>query len=411
MFNQFKKFVYTHMPALSIDNFRYFWTGQCIALIGTWMQRTAQQWLVYTLTDSAFLLGLLGVFQFGPQLLFSLFAGVYIDKIPKKKILWFTQTTLMLQSLALGLLVWSGYVQYWHILLLAFIMGCANTIDMPTRQAFFVEMVGREFLPNAIALNGMIFNLARIIGPALSGVLIAKVGIAGAFLWNFVAFIAVLYALYLIKISNPMVRPKSKHAVFKEISEGLAYIRREPRLFKPILLMLVTSTLALNMEVILPVFTRQALQAEAGVYSMLLSGIGLGALCAGLWIAVKNEPPTFKRIYWGTILVAVSLVVAGFNKSYYGMLVNMFFVGFFNLTFITSVNARLQLQSSDEFRGRVMSVYTLCWTGSTPIGNFLIGSILQTSDVNTCLKFCGVMMLILIAIILKTPHSADEKKL
>ncbi|HBE79624.1 MAG TPA: MFS transporter, partial [Firmicutes bacterium] len=164
--------------ALKHRNFRYFWFGQCISLLGTWVQRTAQLWLVYSLTRSPFLLGILGVFQFGPMLLFSIFAGPLVDRFSKKRLLIITQSILMIQAFILAALIWTGHVRYWHILVLAMIMGFVNTIDMPTRQSFIIEMVGKEDLLSGVALNSAIVNLAKIVGPAISGIAIASLGTA-----------------------------------------------------------------------------------------------------------------------------------------------------------------------------------------------------------------------------------------
>lgn len=404
MLKIFRNKLLENLPALKVDNFRYFLIGQAVSLIGTWMQRTAQQWLVYTLTDSAFLLGLLGVFQFGPQLLFSLFAGVYVDKFPKKNILFVAQTVLLFQALILAILVWTDTVQYWHILVLATVMGFANTLDMPARQAFYIEMVGRDVLYNAVALNSTIFNLARIVGPAFSGIAITTIGISGAFFANAASFVAVLYSLSLIHIPNPVIRKHRNANVLKEIVDGLKYIRNNNALFRSTLLLLFLSTLAMNTEVVLPVFTRNILFADASVYSSLLSALGLGSLIGALFAALGNNLPTLRKIYIYAFMIAIILISSGFVHSYYAMLASMICLGLFNISFITSVNSTLQLNSSDEYRGRVMSVYTLCLMGATPIGNFITGSIIQNFGASAGFMFCGIMLVALIFAIVKLPH-------
>ena len=397
----FESYFLQYLPALRNDNFRYFWLGQCISLIGTWAQRTAQQWLVYTLTDSAFLLGLLGVFQFGPMLCFSLLAGVYVDRFPKKRILLITQTVLMLQAFILAALVFSGTVKYWHILVLATVMGLANTIDMPARQSFFIEMVGRDILPNAIALNSTIFNLARIIGPAVSGILIGSLGIAMSFLLNAISFIAVLYGLNLINIPNPVIRVAKNANVLLDIKDGLSYIFQSATLFKAVALMLSTSILAMNTEVILPIFVHDILNGNATTYSALLSAIGIGSTIGAVLAAFRNTPPSHRRLYLSTLSLASIMIIAGLVQDYRFLLLCMFCFGFCNITFITSINSLLQLNSADEYRGRVMSVYALTMAGATPIGNLLTGTIIQHSNANMGFLICGTILFGLIIIIAK----------
>lgn len=390
--NSLIKTIYYRFPALENRNFRYFWSTQCISLVGTWMQRTAQQWLVYTLTDSPFLLGLLGIFQFGPILLFSLFAGVYIDKFPKKKIILLTNTILMLQSLALAWLVWTGKVEYWHIITLATVMGFANTFDMPTRQAFVSELVNKEELPNAVGLNSMIFNLARIVGPALSGIVISYLGIAMTFFVNTLSFIPVLYVLS--KIDAPaIIRAHRDSKVLTEVRNGLMYIKRTPALLRSLSIMVIASTLALNFEVILPVFTKEVLAREAGTYSVLLSCMGIGSLFGAATTALRRSEPNSSLVYKCACILATIITIATFVKTYQLMMLTMVIFGYFAVLLTTSTNATLQLNSSDEFRGRVMSVYTLTLAGTTPIGNFIAGTITEYLGPNLGFGICGIILI------------------
>lgn len=224
--------LHKNFHALSHRNFRIFWFGQIISLIGTWMQTISLPWLAYTLTHSPFLLGLVGALQFTPMLFFSLFAGVLVDKIEKKKIIIFTQIVLALCALAISILVLTKQVQYWHLLVIALIIGFANTIDMPGRLTFIIEMIGKEDLMNAIALNSTIFNLARIIGPSIAGIVMQAVGIGFCFLINAISFIPVITGLFFIKplfcISN-----KSNNKILKDIGEGLKYIYSQNFILDP----------------------------------------------------------------------------------------------------------------------------------------------------------------------------------
>src|SRR5712691_10467070 len=220
--------------ALRHRNFRLFWFGQMISLIGTWMQSIGQAWLVLQLTHSAWLLGVVGALQFLPVMLFSLFGGVLADRLPKRKVLLFTQSFAMLQATILWMLVATGHIQIWEVLVLAGLLGLTNSLDMPTRQAFVVEMVGREDLPNAIALNSSVFNMARVVGPGLGGLIIAFLGVAPLFLLNAISFIAVIIGLALIRMNELYALAKhstsraetSKQSTLQSLREGLAYVAR-----------------------------------------------------------------------------------------------------------------------------------------------------------------------------------------
>lgn len=238
----------------------------CVSTIGTWMQNTAQPWLAYKLTDSPLLLSLIGVAQFTPMLLFSLFAGVVIDRLPKKKILIFTQSASLLVTLILAVLAWTGAVRYWHILLLSLLLGFVNTLDMPTRQSFIVELVGKEDRMNAIALNSTVFNLARIVGPAVAGILMGYFGIAACFFANSVSFAAVLVSLFFIQpLPITAEHGNSGGGVIANIADGLKYIYRSDVLFSTLMVMAVVGTFAPNFSVLVPVFATKILgQGEAG---------------------------------------------------------------------------------------------------------------------------------------------------
>src|SRR5574341_1096011 len=213
--------------ALNHRDFRLFWTGQLVSLIGTWMQSVGQAWLVLELTNSPFKLGLIGTLQFSPMLCFSFLAGVITDRVPKRRLIIATQTALMLQAFGLSALAWSGHVQYWHVAVLASLYGFANTLDVPTRQSFIVEMVGKDDLMNAIALNSAMFNGARVVGPAVAGLLVARYGVAIAFLLNGVSFLAVIFALLEIR-SEGLPQPRGDTSMLQDIATGVRYAVNTP---------------------------------------------------------------------------------------------------------------------------------------------------------------------------------------
>jgi MFS family permease len=364
--------------------------------MGTWMQRTAQQWLVYTLTNSPFKLGLLGVCQFGPMLLFSLFAGVFVDKFPKKKVLIFTQTILMLQAFILAALVFTNTVRYWHVFILAAVLGLTNTLDMPTRQSFFVELVGREHLMNAIALNSTIVNIARIIGPAVSGVIMVKAGTAFCFLLNGLSFIAVLSGLFMIKPETVNIR-KKRGNIFKDIGDGLKYILNNDKLLKAALLMLIVGTFAMNNDVMIPVFAREVLHKQAGGYSLLLSTAGAGSLIGALLVVTKSRRgPKIKVLILSSICTSVLLMSLLLVHNYFATAVLIAGTGFFNIIFLTTTNSTMQLNSDDEYRGRVMSVYTLVNAGTTPFGNFFAGTVTENLGAGMGFFMCGFVTIIMV---------------
>jgi MFS family permease len=387
-------------PALTYRNFRYFWTGQCLSLLGTWMQRTAQQWLVYDMTKSPLLLGLLGVFQFGPVLLFSLFAGVWVDRFPKKKILLFTQTILMLQAIILALLVWTGSVRYWHILVLAAVMGFANTLDMPTRQSFIFELVGKADLMSGIALNSAIVNLSKIIGPAIAGVVITLLGTAACFFFNGLSFIAVLIGLICIKTNESVIRPPTRR-VLPDIMEGLRYIAANRLLWSAVLAMLAVGTFAMNSNVIMPVFAREVLHKQASGYSFLLSAMGLGSFIGALIVSSRSQAGPKKEVLFASAgAICIFYMVLGLVHNYAVSLILFIAIGYFTVHFMTTVNSTIQLNANDEHRGRAMSVYSLAFAGTTPIGNLFAGGITEKLGSNAGFFACGITALALLIVIL-----------
>lgn len=387
-------------PALTHKNFRYFWFGQCISLMGTWMQRTAQQWLVYTITKSAFLLGILGVAQFGPMLVFSLFAGVLADRYPKKSMLLFTQASLMIQALILAFLVWSGHVYYWQVLILASTLGLISTLDNPIRQSFLIELVGRKDLTNAIALNSSIVNLARIIGPALATIIMAGFGAGFCFFLNAVSFIPVMFGLSLIRPQMIISAQKTEN-LFKSVGDGLKYIFKKPILACAVLAVLDVGTFAMNTNVLFPVFADQVLHKGANGYGFLLSAMGIGSLLGAILIATKARTNPSRRIMFASSLsISGLLILIFFIHSFIISAIAIAGIGFFNIIFMNIVNSTLQLNSSNEYLGRIMSVYSLSLGGTTPIGNLFAGSLTQRFGPSVGFIMCGLITAILLVAII-----------
>lgn len=364
-------------PALTHRNFRLFWIGQCISLIGTWMQNIGQAWLVLKLTNSAFKLGLVNALQFLPMMFLSLFVGTLVDRFPKRKVLLFTQSSLMILAAVLATLTYFGVIRYWHVLVLALLLGFVNTLDNPTRQSFIIELVGREDLMNAIALNSSIFNLARILGPAVAGVLIGVLGIAVCFYLNALSFIAVLTGLWLIDVPD-RVYEKKEHSVLRDLKEGLIYISSKPIIYLPLILLALISTFAMNFNVIIPVFAKHDLHKNAMGYGFLMTSMGIGSLIGALTLAARSRMgPKIKVLMGGALGMSVFQIVLSLEKNYWWAAFTLLLVGFCSIVFTASVNTTLQLNSEDHIRGRVMSVYALVFGGVTPVGSLYAGKLTE----------------------------------
>jgi MFS family permease len=390
----FNSAVMNKFPALSHRNFRYFLYGQAISIIGTWMQKTAQQWVVYDITKSPLMLGLVGVFQFAPMLVFSLFAGVLADRFPKKKFLMVTQSIQMIQALLLAILILSGRIHIWHILVLSGILGLAQTFDMPARQTFFIELVGRDNLVSAIGLNSTIVNLGRIIGPAMAGILLVCFGASFCFLMNALSFIAVLLGLFMIKQDSLFTRKRSGN-VFYEIKAGVKYVFSSDIISTAVLSMLIVGIFAMNTDVLLPVLAKVAFNRNAGGFSIMIMAMGIGCLAGSLLFTLRIFGGLDKKfLLISAFLLSFFSMAAGFINNYYFSLLLIAMIGFFQMLYMTGTNSIIQMNSSDEFRGRAVSIYSLVFVGTTPVGNFLAGLIMKRHGPGYCFVVFGILTIV-----------------
>jgi predicted MFS family arabinose efflux permease len=370
-------------------DFRLFFSGQLISLVGTWMQSVAQSWLVLELTNSPFRLGLVSALQFAPMLVLSFFAGALADRLRKRRLVLTSQSVLFAQALALALLVHLGHVQYWHVAVLALVYGIANTVDMPTRQAFIVEMVGRDDLMNAIALNSAMFNAARVVGPALAGIAIARWGTAVAFYLNAASFVPVIIALLAIRAEGKP-RRASGRSMTDEIREGVRFALRTPRVTLTMAMVLAVSGFLFNYSVLIPLYVRDVLGQGAQAFGLIMATLGIGAVTGAVMLAVlgRERPPVAALATPALVQAASTAALAAVHRE--ALAVPLLFVmGFCGILFMASANSTVQLTVPDELRGRVMSLHTLMFAGITPFGAFLMGSIAQAGGVKAALLVSG----------------------
>jgi MFS family permease len=375
-------------------NYRLFYFGQMISLTGTWMQTIALAWLVLDRTHSPLALGTVTMLQFLPISLLVLFGGVLADRVPKRRLLVVTQTVAMAQAFALAFLTWSGAITIWQIYVLAAVLGLTNALDNPTRQVFVVEMVGRDDVTNAVALNSSLFNSARLIGPALGGVIIAAVGVGATFFINGVSFLAVIIGLLLMKPDLLYPAPKSEGGrVLEQLAEGLRYSLRTPPIMFILILMAAIGTFGYNFTVVLPLLARNVLHVGSIGFGAMTSAVGVGSLVAALGLATLGKASR-QTLLIGAMAFAILLAMVAASPWYALTLVLLVALGVASIAFAATSNSSLQITAPDRLRGRVMSFYMLLFAGSTPIGGELTGAMAEHIGVRLTVGIeaavCGV---------------------
>ncbi len=375
-------------------NYRLYFGGQLISLIGTWMQTVAQGWLILQLTGDPFLLGVVAAMQWIPVMVLGLFGGLIADALPKRQTLMVTQAIKMVLSFALFGLVATGTVQVWQVMILALLGGLTNVVDMPVRQAFSVEMVGREDIGTAVALNSAMFNGARVIGPAVAGLTIGAFDVSTAFFIDAISFLAVLIALLAmrqgeLRVVPPIARPGSAREVYSGLREGLSYVRRTPLVLLGVSVVGLVATFGMNFQVLIPPLTEQVLHSDATGYGFLMAASGLGSLVAALYIAFSPRSRV-GMIAGGAILVGIAEVALGLSGVFLLSLGLMFLVGLGAIAMAATANTTIQLAVPDHLRGRTMSVYTTVFAGSTPVGGLLMGWIASRFGVAEAMALGGI---------------------
>jgi MFS family permease len=362
--------------AFTYRNYRLFWLGQLVSVTGTWMQSLAQSWLVYEILNaSPFQLGLVNVLQFLPVLLFGIPAGIVADRYPKRSILMVTQSIMMLLAALLAVLVITDVVQLWHVYVIASAFGCANAVDMPTRQAFVSEMVDRDALMNAIALNSALFNTGRIIGPAIAGLLLAIMGPGPLFAINSASYLAVLAGLLMMDTA-PITNISTVGPV-QRLREGIAYVRGEPLISRTIVMVGMVGIFGMNFNVWVPVLASDAFHAGSGAYGQLFAAMGAGSLFGALSLAFSGRGPNRNRMVAAVFAMGVGEIVLGLvAASGTALLLGALaiaIVGFSSTNTMSTANTIVQTTASDELRGRVMAVYMTVFAGTVPFGALISG--------------------------------------
>ena len=362
--------------ALRHRNYRLFFAGQGISLIGTWMQRIAMGWLVYRLTHSAFLLGLVGFTGQIPIFLLTPFAGVLADRLNRHRMLVVTQTLAMMQALALALLILTGTIAVWHIVFLSIFLGFVDALDMPVRQSFLVEMIeNREDLGNAIALNSSIVNSARLIGPSIAGILIAYVGEGVCFLLNAISYLAVIASLLAMKIVARRIESPGTD-LLQGVKEGFSYAFGFSPIRSVLLLISAVSLLGMPLTVLMPVFARDILHGDSHTLGFLMGASGTGALVGAIYLASRRKILGLEK--WTALacgIFGVGLIVFSQSRNFWFSLLLMLITGFGMLVQMASANTLLQAVVDEDKRGRVMSLYTMAFRGMVPFGSLLGGSL------------------------------------
>jgi MFS family permease len=382
--------------ALSVPNYRTYMSGQAVSLVGTWMQMTAQSWLVLTLTHSSTVLGVIVALQTLPVLLLGPYGGVVADRVDKLRLMKILQSLMGVQALILGLLTVTGAVRVWEIGVLAAVLGLNNAFENPARQSFMMEMVGPEHLRNAVSLNSVFVNVARSVGPAVAGVLIATVGDGVCFLINAASFVAVVASLR--ALDQAALRPSEPSPRARgQLREGLRYVARTPALGAPLLMMALAGMLAYEFQVSLPVMAKDGLGADAAGFGFMTAAMGVGAVAGGLMVAAKGEIG-LRRMVGAATALGVAMLLATVAPSLALELVALALVGGASITFMSTGNATLQLTADPQMRGRVMSLWFVAFQGSTPIGGPLVGWAMAAAGARAGLGIGAVTCLVVAAL-------------
>lgn len=382
--------------ALANRNFRLWFLGQGISLVGTWMQTIAQGWLVYTLTGSGTQLGLVVALQMVPVLLLAPYAGLVADRVDKRRMIILVQSAMAVLALVLGLLCATGVVELWHVYAFAALLGVATAFDNPSRQSFVMEIVGAEHIRNAVTLNSVLVNAARAVGPAVAGILIATVGTSICFLLNAGSYIAVVAAL--LVLDRAALRPSvPAPRTPGQLREGLRYVSSTPDLAVPLAMMAVIGALAYEFQVVLPIVARETFGGGAEVYGFMTAAMGAGAVVGGLVVAGSGRTGT-RAVILASFAFGIAILIAAAAPSLPLELAALTIVGAASVTFLAVGNGTLQLAARADMRGRVMSLWAVAFLGTTPLGGPIAGWVSETAGGRAGLLLGGVSCLVAAAV-------------
>lgn len=378
--------------SLRVRNYRLWFVGQATSLSGTWMQQVAQGWLVLQLTGSGTALGLVVALQFVPLLVLGPVGGMAADRLDKRRVLVVTQSAAALLALTLGLLVATDLVRLWMVYALALGLGLVNLFDNPARQTFVLEMVGPGRLTNAVSLNSVMVNLARVVGPALAGALIAAVGLAVCFIVNAATYLVVLAAL--ARMRSAELRPAERQPRGRgQLRAGLAYVRRTPELLVPLLMMGAVGTLAYEFPVVLPLVAKESFSGDAATYGAMTAAMGAGAVVGGL-VTASRRPRHPGALSMAAAALGTTILLAAAAPTLALALAALVLVGAASITFLATGNTALQLRADDTMRGRVMALWAVAFLGTTPIGGPLVGWVAEATGPRWALALSGVAALV-----------------
>lgn len=383
--------------SLYIRDFRLFWIGQLISLSGTWMQSVAQGWLVYSLTKSPFYLGIVAAAASLPILLFTFFGGIVADRFPKRNILLLTQALSIVPAVTLGILVNLDVVTVWHVALLAFFLGTINAFDIPVRQSFLIEMVGKGHIVNAIALNSAAFHGARLIGPVIAGLSITYFGIPACFYINALSFVAVIVALSKMKTRGDLM--VKSEGIIKDFMRGIHFIRGNKKIIHVIILIAVFSFVGLPYITLLPVFAGEVFHRGARGFGFLVSASGIGALTAAIGLAYRGDIKNKTRFMSvAALCFSSAMIFFSISSNFYVSLAIIMFVGWGMVSYLASANSYIQVLVPDELRGRVMSVYSFVFLGTVPIGNAVMGIAAERIGTTHTVTIAGIICIMASAV-------------
>lgn len=380
--------------ALQIANYRIYFASELFATTGLWMQRIAQDWLIMQLTGSATAVGLTVACQFLPMLFFGMFGGLLADRFPKRRVLMVTQSVAASMAILLGILAITGVVEAWHVFAIATMLGFVTVVDNPTRQAFVPELVGDAQIRNAVSLNSSVFQLGRLLGPALSGALIHAVGQGPSFLINGGACLTVVTLLATMKLSDamPARTGDAGRSVRREVTDGITYIRNTPEIGWTIVLVTAAGLFGLNMPVVLSAFAKTVFTGGVGGYSLFNSLVAIGALTGALLSAQRNNGPRLRLLVGCLIALGLGLAGAALLGAETMFCVMLVGIGMVTLVFLTSANSLVQLTAPPQVRGRVMSVYLLMLLGTQAVGGPMTGSMIDAIGARPAMLLCGLLL-------------------